>query len=450
MQGIGAVSGLSAIALTGCGGSASAGNAPLPEFTVSPPTTPALQGSGVQPIFGADKVTRQAEVLTTREAAALFQSAVDNGTQTNNGDEGLYADYRASFTKALPHNNFGKVDTNAYDALLHALGTAEHSDFEAIPLGGTRKLANPQAAFRLEMVGLDSHSTFMRPAPAFESLETAAEMGELYWKALCRDVPFIDFETNGLIQSALSDLNAFSQTVGASNGALSSSNIFRGETSGDLTGPYISQFLLKDIPFGNHLIVQQYATPAPGDDFMTDTASWLSVQRGQAPAALSKGNARYINDARALGEYVHQDFSYQAYMNAALILLAIPNSFDFDNIYNTSQTQGGFATLGGPDVLDLVAKAGNLALSGAWYQKWLVHRRARPELYGGRLNYHKTGKRDYNLPSDILDSDAVARVFAQNNTYLLPQAFPEGSPTHPSYPAGHATIAGACATVLKA
>lgn len=27
---------------------------------------------------------------------------------------------------------------------------------------------------------------------------------------------------------------------------------------------------------------------------------------------------------------------------------------------------------------------------------------------------------------------------------------PEGSPTHPSYPAGHATIAGACVTVLKA
>jgi hypothetical protein len=29
-------------------------------------------------------------------------------------------------------------------------------------------------------------------------------------------------------------------------------------------------------------------------------------------------------------------------------------------------------------------------------------------------------------------------------------AYPEGCPTHPPYPAGHATIAGACATVLKA
>jgi hypothetical protein len=32
----------------------------------------------------------------------------------------------------------------------------------------------------------------------------------------------------------------------------------------------------------------------------------------------------------------------------------------------------------------------------------------------------------------------------------LPVAFPEGSPTHPSYPSAHACNAGACATILKA
>src|SRR5258705_4787428 len=33
---------------------------------------------------------------------------------------------------------------------------------------------------------------------------------------------------------------------------------------------------------------------------------------------------------------------------------------------------------------------------------------------------------------------------------LLPMAFPEGSPTHPAYGGGHATVAGACVTILKA
>ena len=43
--------------------------------------------------------------------------------------------------------------------------------------------------------------------------------------------------------------------------------------------------------------------------------------------------------------------------------------------------------------------------------------------------------------------------FAALNPYgnlLLPMAYPEGSPMHPAYGAGHATVAGACVTILKA
>jgi len=441
---------ISAIGLTGCGGSDSIVSSQSSGSTsVTPTPTPA--GSGVHKIFGADTMTRQTDVLSLRTQAATTQSNVSYGTQDNNGDEGLYADYRASFSKGLPHDSLGEVDTSAFDSLLNALDTELTQDFEAIPLGGTRKLANPQGAYRFEMCGLDSHKTFMRPAPTFESLETSAEMGELYWKALCRDVPFTEFGSNTLVQAAVTDLNTFAKTVGPkSGGQVNTSTIFRGETPGDLIGPYISQFLLKDVPYGNYKIEQKYETAAAGDDFMTDTASWLSIQNGDSPAALTKGNARYISDARALSEFVHLDYSYQAYLNAALILLAVPNSFDFDNVYNSFNTQGGFTSLGGPDVLGMVAKAGNLALTGAWYQKWLVHRRLRPEVYGGRLHHQITGAKDYGLPSELVNSDAVAQIFANRGSYLLPQAYPEGSPTHPSYPAGHACIAGACTTILKA
>ena len=43
----------------------------------------------------------------------------------------------------------------------------------------------------------------------------------------------------------------------------------------------------------------------------------------------------------------------------------------------------------------------------------------------------------------------LAHTFSQYGTYLLPQAFPEGSPTHPCYPTGHGTVAGACCTLIK-
>ena len=403
--------------------------------------------------FGPDAAQRRSAVFRMRVDAARANLQGFIGVQMNNGDEGRYADYRASFTKTLPHNAFGEVDPAAYQRLLAAIDSGEFDDFEQVPLSpqADRKLANPQGAWKYEITGWDSHETWMRPAPAFTSAETAAEMGEVYWKALLRDVPFSAFDTDSDVADAIADLNGLSATVGPTEGgAVTAGTVFRGETPGDLVGPYISQFLFKPIPMGNLVIDQRYPTPAPGDDFMTTQADWLAVQNGVSPPPLAKGNPRYISDARALGEYVHVDFSYQAYLNAALILLATPGVLDVSNPYNGAATQGGFVSLGGPDVLTLVAKAGNLALTGAWYQKWLVHRRLRPEVYAGRLHFQMTGDRAYGLPAEIESSLAVARTQSRYGTAFLPMAFPEGSPTHPAYPAGHATIAGACVTVLKA
>jgi len=74
----------------------------------------------------------------------------------------------------------------------------------------------------------------------------------------------------------------------------------------------------------------------------------------------------------------------------------------------------------------------------------------RPEVLGGRIHNHVTQARQYPIHSDILNSVVLEEVYRRHGAYLLPQAFPEGSPLHPSYGAGHATVAGACVTILKA
>ena len=43
----------------------------------------------------------------------------------------------------------------------------------------------------------------------------------------------------------------------------------------------------------------------------------------------------------------------------------------------------------------------------------------------------------------------LQQSFNKYGTWLLSQAYPEGSPTHPSYPTGHGVVGGACITVLK-
>ncbi len=40
-------------------------------------------------------------------------------------------------------------------------------------------------------------------------------------------------------------------------------------------------------------------------------------------------------------------------------------------------------------------------------------------------------------------------VLSTYGSFLLPQAFPEGSPTHPCDPTGHGAVGGACITALK-
>jgi hypothetical protein len=54
------------------------------------------------------------------------------------------------------------------------------------------------------------------------------------------------------------------------------------------------------------------------------------------------------------------------------------------------------------------------------------------------------------LHDDILSSEAVARVFQRNGTYLLPGAYPEAAPNHSSYPGGASSIGAINAAFLKA
>ena len=397
---------------------------------------------------------RRQEAYRIRQEAALFQKNLPLPDHPCNGDEDYYPNKIDNYSKGLPHNQLGEVDLNAYNALIRALSTGDPEDFESIPLGGVTKLTNPQAAYAFEMAGPDCNHLSMIAAPAFSSAWNASEMAEVYWQALTRDVAFTDYDTDPLTLAAASDLSGFSDFRGPKvNGVVTTGTLFRGNTPGDLVGPYISQFLWKDIPFGATTIVQRYRTTVAGDDHLTSYQEWLNIQNGLAPAAPNQFDStpRYIRNGRDMSEWVHRDFSCQGTLAACLILLGFgPAAVNTTNPYLRSVTQVGFATFGAPHILDFAARAARAALEAAWFQKWLVHRRLRPEAFGGCVHNLLTGTADYPINPELLNSQAVSAVFEKFGTYLLPQAYAEGSPTHPAYPAGHATYTGAGVTILKA
>ncbi len=397
---------------------------------------------------------RAATAFTKRRVAAKRQLNREQPINDCNDDEETYADLRAQFGKTLPHNDLGEVAPAAYGALVAALAAGDTAALNAVPKGGVAKLVNPQAAFAFQLEGGDSHKFSIPPAPTFGSAWEAAEMAEVYWQALTRDVPFNEYESDSVIAAAIDDLNGFSDFRGPkAGGVVTAATLFRGGFAGDLRGPYISQFFYKNIPYGPMTLEQRYKTQEPGDDYMTTYAAWLSAQMGtvtESQRALDP-TPRYIRTGRDLCNWVHGDFTYQGFLNAALILLSLGGgALANSNPYKSIGNQAAFSTLGGPDVLDLVARAANAALKAAWYQKWLVHRRLRPEVFAGRVHNHLTGAKTYDIDAEILNSAAVASTFSAHGTYLLPMDYPEGSPGHPAYPAGHATIAGACVTILKA
>ncbi|MEM6819125.1 MAG: vanadium-dependent haloperoxidase [Pseudomonadota bacterium] len=372
----------------------------------------------------------------------------------------------------------------------------------------------PTAGVVHDLQGPDAQAVTMAPAPALCSDELNYEMAEVYELALLRDLPFFNWDTGGGVGSAalndsIARLNALPYPLDGSagrartneNGQITRQTAFRGSSPGVDAGPYVSQLMLVGtvgdpsdgiVGYGAQQIDQRVPVAADGDDYMMKWDDWLAVQngfevRGSSDPCVptgpgqdfSPGHTRFIYTPRDMATYVHIDALYQAYLTGCLILLGNGTPFDpafdllsgkdgdgvmFDPINRVTVpvNAGGFALYGGPHILSLVTEVATRGLKAVRYQKFNVHLRLRPEALGGRLEKAKEIDDEnrvtcgaFTKMADALKEtiDAI-RTNNQNavgeSTALLPMAFEEGSPMHPTYGAGHATVAGACVTILKA
>ncbi|HEY5603123.1 MAG TPA: vanadium-dependent haloperoxidase [Gammaproteobacteria bacterium] len=400
----------------------------------------------------------EARKLRTEAAQSNFLEPLP--AHPDNGDETTYANMINSYTKGLPHDDNGIVDPAAYQSLIHALSTGKPADFDAIIMADENVLGlrNPQAAYTYLMEGKDPHSYTMPAAPAFNSAWQASEAIEVLWQALTRDVPFANYDNDSLIAQAADDLSGMADFRGPkdANSEVSPQTLFRGIGVGESVGPYISQFLLQPIPYGAVTIPQKYRIPVAGNDHLTNYNEWLRIQRGANPSGIttvqSLAEPRYLYNGRALAQYVLQDFIDQAYLGATRIIRGYgANAYDPNDPYKGKTAEARSPLFGNNHAMDFIGRVSMPSQNVAWYQKFLVHRRARPEVFFGHVHNDLT-KVDISYPihADALESPALDIVFDTYGTYLLPQASPAGSPLHPSYPAGHAVMAGAAVTMLKA
>ena len=394
-----------------------------------------------------------------RTATAAHDAFVPPPPQVDNGDEALYSDKCGTYTKGVLQKAIGLVDLTAYQSLRKALDSGNPSDFEAIILGGPRTLNGPQGGLAFDLECLDSSQFAAPPAPALASEEYAAELVELYWASLLRDVAFTNYSSDATAIQAANELSSMASYKGPRDAGnkVTPNLLFRGGFTGETIGPYMSQFLLQNTSLGALPVVQQYTTAKRNLDYMLDPTTFQQVQNGISTGLQLRPAAPvFLHNGRDLAAYTHVDVLYQAYFTAYLVLNTMndgnPVPFNPGNPYRGSKTQNGFATMGQPDIAATLGALASEALKAVWYQKWFVHLRHRPESGGALVYLMKTGQGNTvegQLSPTVLNSKAVKSSFKANNSYFLSQAFPEGSPTHPAYPTGHGVVAGACITVLK-
>jgi hypothetical protein len=439
-----------------------------------------LGAIGLEPLVGGKNSVATASVVSypvgkRADASLRYRTEtaqaedINVPEQPDNGDSKRFTDFSGNYSKALAHDALGVPNLASYQSLIFAFTNREFSDFQDIivgtPGGGPNsKLLSPSAALAFDLEGLDSHATVIPPAPSVASAQTAAEQVEHYWAALLRDVPFDDYPSSALAAKAVADMNSLSFLKSHKNFEypypLTPQNLFRGQIfngDGNVLGPYVSQFMVQPTFMGVQSLSQQYKTFLPGisNDFMTDPSIFQLIQDGGASGSLTfDPTFRYVRNGRDLAAYTHVDSLYQAYLTASLVLGTISAPPNPGNPYIGSNTQKSGVTLGVNDAPATIAEMATRALKGAWFHKWIVDLRLRPEEYGGLVQARLTGtspspQAAAALNPDVLNSAVLPLINSTYGSYLLPQAFTEGSPTHPCYPTGHGAVAGACITAIK-
>lgn len=425
-------------------------------------------------VVNYESTARQAANLNYRTSTAQAED-ISVGVRPDNGDAMKFADFSGNYSKALVHDALGVPNRTSWLSLTNALTSGKFIDFESIivgtPGGGPNSRQNgPQISLAFDLEGRDSHATVEPPSPSVASAQTAAEQVEHYWAALLRDVPFSDYPNNTTVFEAVADINSRSFLLSGANNEyplpVTPQNLFRGQVfvgDGNVQGPYVSQFMIQPTFLGVQPLSQQYQTFLPvgggGSDFMTSVSEYQLVENGgDSGRRLAFDNQfRYIRDGRDLAAYTHADVLYQAYFVAFLLLAQMGTPLNPGNPYIGSRTEKAFATLGGPDAASLLAEVATRALKAAWFYKWIVNLRMRPEEYGALVQARLASLTNITGPplaslalhSDVLSSAVLPIILSTYGSYLLPQAFPEGSPTHPCDPTGHGSVGGACITALK-
>lgn len=350
----------------------------------------------------------------------------------------------ALYSKGLPHNSIGFVDSGAYCKYAIALKNQKVDELNSVPKGGILKQLDPSAAFNDDVLDIVRHID-LGSVPRIDSDKYAANLIELYNMAVCRDIIFSEYPISPEI---LSGINSLSQLTEYNGPSLTNTTIFRGLSQGDVIGPYVSQFLYLDYQESGTSVINQKKTLYGPQNFMITMANAISCLNGTPLETFGAATLpRYIITGRDLALAVRSAEPYKLFYNAVQILYTLGTPMNLDLPVNSNIDP--YINFGQVDVFCALAQVTRLTgLAAFCFKNKALF--LRPEEGGIIVERNRLGTADNpDINDEILDNPVLNTVLTNNGNYLLAQAYPEGSELSPSWPCDRSAMAAAQSIIVK-
>jgi membrane-associated phospholipid phosphatase len=365
-----------------------------------------------------------------------------------------------------------------YSRFIEAMKTRNQTLLNQV-YDSSSKLVDAHCVFDIELEGKYKSSFVIPPAPSITSLTAAAEILEVYVMALLRNYNFHILDPECIFYDNIpTEAKTYRDTLIGylnlpgikghlpyqefdSNNNITKDTLFRGIARGDLIGPYVSQFFYYETAIGNLKLEQKYQCLDLSENIVPDISNskyhfgkteqyFNEIWNGGLKSSALQTKTKYMTTILDLAMYINRDQIWEAIFVTASLFLSrgIPIGF------HTKKRSPGFArfvNLGPVDLYNLMTKATKLAMNSTWVWKW-SQLRPRPEEMAYQIHLAKThNDSTVNFPEELLNNPILQEIAKYNNgKYLMPLGYSQGSPFHPSYPGGHATIAAAMVTIMKA
>ena len=246
--------------------------------------------------------------------------------------------------------------------------------------------------------------------PPIEGDLTAAGMVQLYWMALLRDVPFIEWNASQMVCVARKELNGMGL------------DLFYPEFQDH---PFPHDSITLPVPQSERMWggIRCYANDYGLDTSSVDEMAEGSLSGREWPMLVEEQCSTFRHTAML----VHSDHPIQFGIEFMLWLLQQGATF-----------KDGAGLVDGISMAErLIGMAHNEALEHAFANKW-HYRHMRPSALAA--NYESG---TIKMPDVAANSIAVELTRKKQGNVYLSQCYPEGEPPHPAYPAGHSACTAA-------